>query len=197
MSGDRGPDGARSVAGVAREHFRAVSELIESVDLRALEAVVDVIRGARDRAAAVYVMGNGGSASTASHFANDLAKATKRPGVAPIRVASLTDNASWITALANDHGYESVFVGQLESCLAPGDVVIVISASGNSPNLVRAIEFANERGATTVALAGFDGGAVRKLATYSLFLPSEPGRYGPVEDVHLMIQHVIASCVAR
>ena len=106
------------------------------IDVHAIDRVFEHLRRARDQGATIFVAGNGGSAATASHWANDLGKTAKRSGQAPIRVMSLSDNASWITALANDEGYDRVFAGQLENFLRPEDILVVISASGSSPNLV-------------------------------------------------------------
>ena len=186
-----------SVSGIAHGYFDYVAELIQSIDLSALERVVNHLRSAREHGASVYVMGNGGSAATASHFANDIGKAAKVSGRTPIRVLSLVDSMSWLTALANDEGYGSVFTGQLDNHLRPGDVVVVISSSGNSMNLVRAVELARTRGATSIGILGFDGGTLRGLVDISMFVPSRPGYYGPVEDVHLMLLHVITYCLAQ
>jgi D-sedoheptulose 7-phosphate isomerase len=122
---------------------------------------------------------------------NDLGKATKRSGRLPLRVVGLADNTPWLTALANDEGYERVFAGQLENFAEPGDVLIVISASGNSPNLVEAVKLAVERGMTTVALLGFDGGKLKSLVQELVFIPSERGQYELVEDVHSVVCHAV------
>jgi D-sedoheptulose 7-phosphate isomerase len=189
--------GATPVRTIAQGYFDYVTQLIRSVDMDKLDAVVQRLREAREGGSCVYVMGNGGSAATASHFANDLGKLPRKAGQAPIRAVSLTDNVAWVTALANDEGYENIFTGQLDRLLQNGDVVIVISASGNSTNLVRAVELAKQRGADTIAVLGFTGGKLRGMADIALLIPSRPGYYGPVEDVHLVIEHVITDCLAR
>src|SRR5688572_32944538 len=117
------------------EYQRALAGILEKPFVDAIYRVGRLLSDARDKSATIYIAGNGGSAATASHWVNDLGKATKSAGRAPIRVMSLSDNVSWLTALANDEGYERVFCGQLENFARPGDVLIVISASGNSPNL--------------------------------------------------------------
>ncbi len=188
---------ASSVSKIATEYFEYVGELLASIDLEELERVVEILRDARERGAGVYIVGNGGSAATASHFACDLAKGAAGPGVPAMRVVSLTDNVPLLTALANDYGYPDVFERQLANLLQPGDAVIAISASGNSPNLVRAVERARRLGATTVAILAFDGGVLRDAVDVALFVPSELGHYGPAEDVHLMLQHVITSCLSQ
>jgi len=186
-----------SVSRLARSYFEYVTQLIQSIDLSALEQVVNRLHSVREHGACVYIMGNGGSAATASHFANDLGKAAKKSGRPPIRAFCLTDNVPWLTALANDDGYEHVFAGQLDNHLRTGDVVIAISASGNSPNLMRALELAKLRGATTIGILGFDGGTLRRLVDITLLVPSRPGYYGPVEDVHLILEHAITACLAQ
>jgi D-sedoheptulose 7-phosphate isomerase len=110
-----------------------------------------------------------------------------------MKVVSLTDNVAVITALANDYGYDRIFVMQLEPLLAEGDVVVAISASGNSPNVVQAIEFANERKAVTVGLTGFDGGRLGELCEIHVHVPSARGEYGPVEDAHMVLDHLVMS----
>lgn len=184
-------------SGVIREYFEQLRQLLASVDLRQLERVVQILREARDRGASVYVIGNGGSAATASHFATDLSKATKRSGVLPLRVMGLTDNVPLISALANDDGYDSIFTSQLEPLLRAGDVLIAISVSGNSLNVVRAVEFARQRDATTIALLGFDGGRLLTIADFPIHVASVPAVYGPVEDTHLALHHLITACLAN
>jgi D-sedoheptulose 7-phosphate isomerase len=114
-----------------------------------------------------------------------------------MRVFSLTENPACITALGNDDGYENVFAKQLDTYLSPGDVVIAISASGNSPNVLRAVETAAERGARVLALAGFDGGALKHLADVTVLAESPIGDYEAVEDVHLMLAHILTRSLCR
>lgn len=137
----------------------------------------------------VFTVGNGGSASTASHMAADLAKNTIGPNMPRFRISSLNENASIMTALANDLGYEHVFSEQLVNVIGPGDILIVVSASGNSPNVLRAIDYAQSRSAEVVGLLGFDGGRAAQLADIAVVVPSQ--HYGVVEDVHLVINHML------
>jgi D-sedoheptulose 7-phosphate isomerase len=182
---------------IAREYLAEFVAQLEHVDLEALERVVERLRAARDAGSMVYIAGNGGSAATATHWANDLAKATKRSGRAPMRMMCLSDNTSWLTALGNDEGYERVFAGQLENFARPDDVLIVISASGNSPNLLRAVELARERDVVTIGLLGFDGGALKSMVTESLWLETEIGAYGLVETGHVLMADIITTCFIR
>lgn len=176
---------------LALSHLKRVEDVLRLVDREALFRVHSRICAARDNGRTVYLAGNGGSAATATHWANDLGKAAKRSGRAPIRVLSLTDNTSWFTALGNDEGYESVFAGQLDNFAQPGDVLVAISASGNSPNLLRAVEVAKVRGASTIAMVGFDGGALRAAVDDVVLVPTEAGAYELVEDAHMVLCHVV------
>jgi D-sedoheptulose 7-phosphate isomerase len=163
--------------------------------MHAVERLVDLFRAARDRGSFIYIAGNGGSASTASHWVNDLGKATKRSGRAPLKVMCLSDNISWFSALANDEGYERSFAGQLENFASAGDVLVCISASGNSPNLVRAVELARKRKVITAALLGFDGGALKGLVDQPVCVATEKGSYELVEDLHSVICHAVTRCL--
>lgn len=143
----------------------------------------------------VFIIGNGGSASTASHMGNDFSKATIVPGMRRMRVISLTDNVALMTAWGNDSAFEVIFREQLENLLNPGDVVIAVTASGNSPNLLRAMEFARERGAVTIAWAGMTGGKLRSLVDHCLCVPSQD--VGLIEGVHLVIDHMVTGELRR
>lgn len=169
--------------------------LLGEVPVYPIYRVVDIFRDARDRGAFIYIAGNGGSSATASHWVNDLGKATKRSGCPPMRVMCLSDNVSWFSALSNDEGYDRAFAGQLENFATPGDVLTCISASGNSPNLVRAVELAQKRKLTTVGLLGFDGGALKDLVDEAVCIHTEKGAYELVEDVHSAICHAITRCL--
>ena len=137
----------------------------------------------------VFLLGNGGSSSTSSHMAADLAKNTIGPNMKRFRIMSLNDNPAIITALANDLGYENVFSEQLTNLVQAGDLLIVVSASGNSPNVLKAMRYARTRSAEVVGLLGFDGGEAAELADLALIVPSN--HYGVVEDVHLIINHIL------
>jgi D-sedoheptulose 7-phosphate isomerase len=185
---------AKLIAAAYLDDFAA---LLRQVDLDVLERAVERLRQVRDADGTVYLAGNGGSAATASHWANDLGKATKASSRAYMRVMCLSDNVSWLTALANDEGYERVFSGQLENFAGPGDVFVAISASGNSPNLIEAVELAHERGVVSIGLVGFDGGALRGLVDECLWLPTEPGQYGLVESAHSVICDILTTCLMQ
>lgn len=186
---------ASAVAATATTYFADLERTLSTLDLVAFERVVDRLREVRDLGGTVFVAGNGGSAATASHFVNDLGKATKVSGRSHVRIMGLCDNIAWLTALANDEGYDRVFSGQLENFAVSGDLLVVISASGNSPNLLRAVELAAERGTTTVGLLGFDGGALRTMVDECLLLETAVGEYGLAESAHSVVADILTSCL--
>jgi D-sedoheptulose 7-phosphate isomerase len=181
---------------VIENYLPAFERLLKTIDSAAIERIARRLCVARESEATIYVAGNGGSAAIASHWVNDLGKATKRSGSLPVRVMSLSDNVSWLTALANDEGYDRVFAGQLENFAKKDDVLIVISSSGNSVNLVRAVEVARSRGMTVIGLLGFDGGKLKQLADEYLLVETSKGQYGLVEPMHEMVCHLLTACVA-
>ncbi len=181
---------------LAAAFLRDFEELLHKVNLDALERSFEILKAARDRGAMIYIAGNGGSAATASHWVNDLGKGAKVNGGPPLRVLSLSDNVSWLTALANDEGYERSFAGQIENFAEPGDVLVVLSASGNSVNLIRAVEIARAREVTSLGLLGFDGGALKDLVDEYLLLPTSQGAYGLVESGHDLLCHILTACLA-
>jgi D-sedoheptulose 7-phosphate isomerase len=185
-----------NAAATGANYLELVQGLVRNLDLKAVLRVGARLQQVRDSGATIYVAGNGGSAATSSHWANDLGKAARRSGANPIRVVSLGDHLSWVSALANDEGFERIFAGQLENLARPGDLLVVISASGNSPNLIEAVQTARSLGMSTVGFLGFDGGALRSLVDDQVWVQSPKGLYGPVEDVHHIICHVLATCLA-
>ena len=182
---------------IAAHYLRELQRLLARVDLGAVESTVERMRSVRDAEGTVYVAGNGGSAATASHLANDLGKATKASGRAFMRVMCMSDNISWLTALANDEGYERVFSGQLENFAGPGDLFLAISASGNSRNLIEAVELAHARKVATVGLVGFDGGLLKGLVDEAVWVPSDQGQYGLVESAHSVLCDILTTCLMQ
>lgn len=171
---------------------RYISDLKHVLDILPvdlLNEVIMVLHQARLNDRQVFIMGNGGSASTASHFVCDLAKNTRRPGWPHFRVIGLTDNMAIFSAYANDEGYENVFSSQLANLVREDDVVIGISASGNSRNVLNGIEQAKKAGAVTIGFTGFDGGKLGPMVKYHVHIPSS--RIEQVEDVHLSLEHMI------
>jgi D-sedoheptulose 7-phosphate isomerase len=183
-------------ADFAHGYLEYLSEVLRAIDVDSIAAFAAILLDARERSAQVFFFGNGGSAATASHFANDLAIGT-RSWDRPLRALSLTDNVPSLTAVANDYGYDEIFVRQLQTLMRAGDVVVGISASGNSPNVVKAIEYANEQGAISVGLTAFDGGALRRLSRCTVHIPTEKGEYGPAEDGHMVIDHLLGAFIQQ
>ncbi len=172
------------------ENYRAaLLETLGNIDLRKVAEAIAVLREARDHGRHIFVCGNGGSASTASHFVTDMVKGASFGKDSRFRIMALTDSLSTLTAYSNDVGYDCVFVEQLKNFAQPGDVFIAISGSGNSPNVVRAIEYANAAGCRTIALSGRDGGKLGPLAHLNLHV-SHP-HMGRIEDAHLIMLHMI------
>ncbi len=178
------------------EYFERVASLLRDVDVARVAALAELLRGTLDTGAQVFFIGNGGSAATATHYVNDLVMAAARGGRS-IRVVSLSGDASVITGIANDFGFDKVFELQLRTTGQPGDLVVAISASGNSPNLVAALEYAQSVGMRTAAVVSFDGGILSSLAQTAVHVPTEIGEYGPAEDAHMVINHAIASLLSR
>lgn len=158
-----------------------------------LNGIFSEIMNCVNQGSLIWIMGNGGSASTAEHFETDLLFLRKDRNFPKVRAFSLTTNSSAISAIANDINFESVFSRQLERKAVEGDICIIISASGSSPNLIRAARFAKEKGIKTIGLLGFDGGLLNNLVDYRIIVKTEIGKYGPVEDLHLSICHAIAA----
>ncbi len=180
-------------AGYARAYLDYLASCFAAIDCAAIDAFIKLLLAARKSGHSVFFIGNGGSAATASHFANDISIGTRTGDTLPFRAVSLTDNVAVMTALANDEGYDRMFVDQLRVHMRDGDSLVAISASGNSPNLIEAVDYAKTRGATVVGLTGFDGGRLREKSDISLHVPTDKGEYGPVEDIHMIFDHLIGS----
>ncbi|MBF0504268.1 MAG: SIS domain-containing protein [Candidatus Omnitrophica bacterium] len=176
-----------------KNYIKHLHEILMGLDLHEVEKVVDCFLLARKNKRTIFFIGNGGSAATASHFAQDIGEVGRKAKVTGFKSLSLTDNTSLITAAANDHGYDKIFTVQLEELFSPGDVLVAISASGNSPNVVSAVEFAKKAGGITIGFIGFSGGKLKSLCEHVIHVKTQIGEYGPVEDVHLIMDHLIQS----
>jgi D-sedoheptulose 7-phosphate isomerase len=171
-------------------------KILQSLDVLAVGKIIEVFLRTRENGGTIFLMGNGGSAATAAHFANDLGFCASPEGQEPFRALSLTCNSSFITCLGNDIGFENIFWWQLRNLMRPGDLVVGISASGNSPNVVEALKYAERNGGITVAFVGFDGGELKRIARHCVHVESEKGEYGPVEDIHMVLDHLISNYFA-
>ncbi len=176
-----------------KSYIKNLHEILTDLELKDVEQVVECFLLARKEKKTIFFIGNGGSASTASHFAQDLGEVGRKADQPGFKTLSLTDNISLISAVGNDHGYDKIFTIQMAELFSPGDVLVAISASGNSPNVVSAVEFAKKVGGKTIGFIGFDGGKLKKLCDHVIHAKTEAGAYGPVEDVHLIMDHMITS----
>jgi D-sedoheptulose 7-phosphate isomerase len=170
-------------------YITLLQQTIDQLPMEKIARVIDLLHSARFSGRQVFIMGNGGSASTASHFVCDLSKNTRHEGWPRYKVIGLSDNMAVFSAYANDEGYENVFCEQLANLLLPDDIVIAISASGNSRNVVNAIQYAKNQNAFTIGFTGFDGGILGTLVDIDLHINSNIIEH--VEDLHLVLEHMI------
>lgn len=174
-------------------YLNKLSFLIQNLNRREIISVFNQIELCVERNKSIFIIGNGGSAATSSHMATDLmfSKNGKK-----IKIFSLSQNDTTITATGNDLDFDLIFSRQLESLAGQGDLLISISASGNSRNLLNAVDIAKNIGMTTIGILGFDGGQLLNLVDFSIHIKSEIGEYGPVEDLHLIVNHILKECLA-
>jgi D-sedoheptulose 7-phosphate isomerase len=171
------------------DYLTRQKEVLDSIPLDKVLAIKELMQEAWEQDRQLFVFGNGGSAANASHFITDLGKGASDKLSKRFRCLSLNDNTAWITALGNDYAYDDIFVGQLQNYARPGDLVLTMSVSGNSPNLVKAVDWANQQGLKTVALVGGKKGKLAELAQQVVVVDSE--HYGRVEDAHMTICHML------
>ena len=185
----------------ATRHFKLYTQelfrALKDIDQDELVNFVNLVNEAREQKRRVFIVGNGGSASTASHWATDMSKGLHHAGVNAVSAVSLTDNTAWISAAANDLGYQHIFTDQLRSQAQPGDLLITISASGNSKNIIHAIGYARTHGIKTLSIVGFDGGKAKVVSEHCLHVPTLHGRYGVAEDAQLILNHYICDFLVR
>jgi D-sedoheptulose 7-phosphate isomerase len=184
----------KSIGQFSKKYFSYLLSVLNNIDEDEINHLAEIFELAKSNENTIFVAGNGGSAATATTMANDIGfdiiKKTKT--AKPFRVFSLVDNNSVITAIANDVGYENIFVNQLKIHYRPGDCLIVISASGNSPNVLLAAEWIKSRGGTIIGFLGFSGGKLIEMCDVKIHVKTEVGEYGPVEDAHLIMNHILA-----
>jgi len=176
----------------AKKYLRHLNAVLDGIDQEEVAQFVDILFKAREEENSVFFIGNGGSAATSAHFANDLAIGTKQLEK-PFRVFSLVDNNATTTAIGNDFGYEEIFARQIEVYGKSGDVLVAVSASGNSPNLIKAFEVAKNKNMKRVSITAFDGGKLKPLADHAVHVPTGLGEYGPAEDAHMILDHLITN----
>ncbi len=173
-----------------REYQRGIDAALDALDAEAFRGILEILRDAYRDNRQIFVMGNGGSAGTVNHFACDFAKnAVREEGTRRFRVLSVSESVERITAIGNDIDFAEIFRQQLMNCMQEGDVLLAVTASGNSPDILRACEYAREKSAKIIALSGFTGGGVQELADVGLVAPLHT--YEQVEDIHSIILHMV------
>jgi len=183
---------------IIKDCFEKNKKILSELNLDIIEKLASKIEETRKNGNIVFVAGNGGSSSTASHFVNDLVKATRNNDKPPyLKALSLTDNVPLITAVSNDIDYSEIFKFTLENLANSGDILIVISASGNSDNLIKAVEYCNSNNIFTSGLLGFDGGRLNNLIKLPALITTELGEYELVENMHLIVCHMISTYLSR
>jgi D-sedoheptulose 7-phosphate isomerase len=180
----------------AKNYLDYLCKVLQAISLKDIATFTESLLIAREKGSSIFFAGNGGSAATASHFANDISIGTN-DYEKPFRAISLSDNIAVLTALGNDFGYEEIFVRQLKVLGKKGDILVCISASGNSQNLINAVDFAKQIGIKTIALTSFDGGKLKKIADEGVHVPAEMKEYGPAEDVHMVLDHLVSAFLMR
>ena len=177
------------------DYYVRFVDTIQKFDKSMLPEVLRIFSKVAEAGGTVWVAGNGGSAAISDHTCCDVTKLTYAEGKPPIKSISLVSNGPMLTALANDFAYEDVFWKQLEYYLGPDDAVLLVSSSGNSPNVVKACEYANSRGVPTIAFTGFSGGKLKELAQVSVWIPVD--NYGMTEDIHQSLIHLLTQYINK
>lgn len=183
-------------ADYARRYCEHMSQILAGLDVDAVAKVIEAMERTSQTGNTMFFIANGGSAATASHFVNDLVAGSYVEGAPKLRAYCLSDNAASVTALANDVGYNDIFAWQLKVNMVPGDLVYAMSVSGNSENILRAIEYARANGATTIGICGFDGGKLANAVDIPIHIPSTKDEYGPVEDIFNILDHITIGYIA-
>ncbi|MFH0840019.1 MAG: SIS domain-containing protein [Candidatus Omnitrophota bacterium] len=175
----------------SKGYFDYLHSLLKQLDTGAIAGFIGELETVRRNQNTIFFIGNGGSASTASHMANDFSLGSNAcdDGL-PLRSLALTDNSAVMTAVSNDHGYQNIFIHQLQVHYRPGDKLVAISASGNSPNVVAAAKWVKKQGGLTIGFVGFDGGKLKDICDITIHVKTPKGEYGPVEDIHIILDHL-------
>lgn len=180
------------------DNYRArLNNLLDQINIDDLQAVIELMITTFKKGKTVFVCGNGGSAATASHIQADFSFFVRYYTQFRPKVRALTDNVAMITAVGNDTSFNDIFVEQLKGHFSEGDAIICISASGNSENVIRAAQYANEHGGKSIGFVGFTGGKLKETCTVSLFTPNPKGDYGPIEDIHMIYDHLIVNYLSK
>jgi len=176
-----------------KQYIDNLTNILSNLELETIEKIKDALEDTIKQKSKIYVIGNGGSLATASHISNDLGIGLKVRDIRNFNVESLGDNSSVCTAIANDIGYENIFYTQLQNKIQKDDLLIAISCSGNSNNIIKAVHYAKEKGSTVVGMTGFNGGRLKQLSDINFHIQTNNGEYGLVEDAHMILDHILHS----
>ena len=170
---------------------------LNNTDISSIEEIIDLFDEYNNSGSGIYFIGNGGSAATVSHMVNDFGTGLKRRGLLNLNVVSLVDSSPVLTAVGNDIGFENIYYIQLKNILQPNDIVFAVSCSGNSPNILKAVNYSKSVGAKIVGVTGFDGGKLKEVSDINFHIPTSNGEYGLCEDLHMILDHIIYSYYTR
>ena len=176
-----------------KDYLTRLKQILDDIDVDVISDIVDTLEETIENKSRIYILGNGGSAATASHMVNDLGAGLRRRDVINFDVTSLGDNSPVITAIANDIGYENIFYMQMKGHINADDVVVAISCSGESPNIIKAVDYAKDLGCKIIGVTGFNGGYLKKISNINFHVDAPEGEYGLVEDAHMILDHIIYS----
>lgn len=175
------------------DYLTRLKLILDSIDSSVISDIIDMLEQTTVDKSRIYILGNGGSSATASHMVNDLGAGLRRRGIVNFDVLSLGDNTPVVSAIANDIGYENIFFMQMKGLINPSDIVIAISCSGNSPNIIKAVDYAKDVGCKIIGVTGFNGGQLKTISDISFHVGVPKDEYGLVEDVHMILDHIIYS----
>ena len=176
-----------------KDYLTRLKQILDDIDVDVISDIVDTLEETIENKSRIYILGNGGSAATASHMVNDLGAGLRRRDVINFDVTSLGDNSSVVTAIANDIGYENIFYMQMKGHINADDVIVAISCSGNSANIIKAVDYAKDLGCKIIGVTGFNGGYLKKISNINFHVDVPEDEYGLVEDTHMILDHIIYS----
>ena len=176
-----------------KDYISKLKNILDQIDPVIIEEIVTILNKTINTKSKIYILGNGGSSATASHMVNDLGAGLRRREVVNLNVVSLGDNSPVVTAIANDIGYNNIFFMQMKGLITKDDVIIAISCSGDTPNIIKAVDYAKEMGCTVVGMTGFDGGKLKEKSDINFHVNVPQDEYGLVEDLHMILDHIIYS----
>jgi len=175
------------------DYLTRLKLILDDIDVNIVSDIVNTLEETIEKKSRIYILGNGGSAATASHMVNDLGVGLRRRDIINLDVTSLGDNSPVVTAIANDIGYKNIFYMQMKGHINPNDVIVAISCSGDSPNIIKAVDYAKYLGCKIIGVTGFNGGQLKKLSDINFHVDAQKNEYGMVEDTHMILDHIIYS----